>query len=98
MIVVVDDMITIGDFSSRCGLSPKVLRTYAEAGVLVPAAVDPASGYRYYELSQLEQAVTVRRLRRAGVGLADISQFLAEPSADAVDGWEHSLTGDFEPT
>ena len=94
MIVVVDDMITIGDFSSRCGLSPKVLRTYAEAGVLVPAAVDPASGYRYYELAQLEQAATVRRLRRAGVGLADISQFLAEPSADAVDGWERSLTAE----
>ncbi len=52
MIVVVDDMITIGDFSSRCGLSPKVLRTYAEAGVLVPALVDRSSGYRYYELAQ----------------------------------------------
>ncbi len=94
MIVVVDDMITIGDFSSRCGLSPKVLRTYAEAGVLVPALVDPTSGYRYYELAQVEQADTVRLLRRAGVGLADIGQFLAEPSADAVDGWERSLTAE----
>ena len=94
MIVVVDDMITIGDFSSRCGLSPKVLRTYADAGVLVPAVVDRASGYRYYELAQLEQADTVRLLRRAGVGLADIGQFLAEPSADALDGWERSLTAE----
>jgi DNA-binding transcriptional MerR regulator/predicted GNAT family acetyltransferase len=94
MIVVVDDMITIGDFSSRCGLSPKVLRTYAEAGVLVPAVVDPTSGYRYYELVQLVQADTVRLLRRAGVGLADIGQFLTEPSADAVDGWERSLTAE----
>jgi len=51
MIVVVDDMITIGDSSSRCGLSPKVLRTSAEAGVLVPALVDPTSGYRNYQLS-----------------------------------------------
>ncbi len=94
MIVVVDDMMTIGDFSSRCGLSPKVLRTYAEAGVLVPALVDPTSGYRYYELVQIEQADTVRLLRRAGVGLADIAQFLAEPSADSVDGWERSLTAE----
>jgi DNA-binding transcriptional MerR regulator len=92
MIGIVDDMMTIGDFSSRCGLSPKVLRTYAEAGVLVPAAVDPTSGYRYYDPGQLEQAEIVRLLRRAGVGLADIGQFLAEPSADAVDGWECSLT------
>lgn len=94
MIVVVDNMLTIGDFSSRCGLSPKVLRTYADAGVLVPAVVDPTSGYRYYELAQLEQAATVRRLRRAGVGLADIGHFLAEPSAEAVDGWERSLTAE----
>jgi DNA-binding transcriptional MerR regulator len=94
MIVAVDDMITIGDFSSRCGLSPKVLRAYAEAGVLVPALVDPTSGYRYYELAQLDQAETVRLLRRAGVGLADIGKFLAVPSADAVDGWERSLTAE----
>jgi len=94
MIVVVDNMLTIGDFSSRCGLSPKVLRTYADAGVLVPAVIDPTSGYRYYELAQLEQAAMVRRLRRAGVGLADIGHFLAEPSADAVDGWERSLTAE----
>jgi DNA-binding transcriptional MerR regulator/predicted GNAT family acetyltransferase len=84
-------MITIGEFSSRCGLSPKVLRTYAEAGVLVPAVVDPRSGYRYYEFAQLEHAETVRLLRRAGIGLADIAGFLAEPSADTLDGWERSL-------
>ena len=42
--VVVDDMIPVGDFTSRCGLAPKVLRTYAEAGVLVPALADPTSG------------------------------------------------------
>ena len=94
MIVAVDGMMTIGDFSSRCGLSPKVLRTYADAGVLVPAVVDPASGYRYYELAQLERADTVRLLRRAGVGLADIGQFLAAPSADALDGWERSLSAE----
>ena len=92
MIVVVDDMITIGDFSGRCGLSPKVLRSYAEAGVLVPPLVDPASGYRYYELAQLEQADTVCILRRAGVGLVDIGRLVAGPSADAVDGWECSQT------
>jgi DNA-binding transcriptional MerR regulator len=32
-------MMTIGELASRCGLSPKVLRSYADAGVLVPAVV-----------------------------------------------------------
>ena len=85
---------TIGGFSARSGLSPKALRSYAEAGVLVPAVVDEASGYRYYESWQLEQADTVRLLRRAGVGLADIAQFLAAPSADALDAWDRSLTAE----
>ena len=37
----------IGEFSARSGLSAKVLRSYAAAGLLVPAAVDPWTGYRY---------------------------------------------------
>lgn len=44
IIGLVDEMMSIGEFSSRCGLSPNVLRSYAEAGVLDPAAVDPAAG------------------------------------------------------
>ena len=94
MIGVVDEMMSIGEFSSRCGLSPKVLRSYAEAGVLDPAAVDPATGYRYYDAAQLEEADTVRLLRRAGVGLAEIARFLGAPTLDALDDWERSLTAE----
>lgn len=82
---------TIGEFSSRCRLSPKVLRSYAQAGVLVPAVVDPVSGYRYYETGQLAQAEIVRLLRRAGVPVADVGHFLASPSIEAVDRWQRSL-------
>lgn len=82
---------TIGEFSSRCGLSVKVLRSYAEAGLLVPTVVDPASGYRYYDPAQLAEAELVALLRRAGVAVADIGPFLAEPSTEALDGWERSL-------
>ena len=91
MIVDVDAMMTIGEFSERCGLSAKVLRAYAEAGVLAPAAVDPSSGYRYYEASQLAQAEIVVLLRRAGVAVADIGGFLFAPSPGVLDGWERSL-------
>lgn len=94
MIGVVNDMMSIGEFSSRCGLSPKVLRSYADAGVLDPAAVDPATGYRYYDAAQLEAAITVRLLRRAGVGLVEIARFLRTPTPDALDGWECSLTAE----
>jgi protein phosphatase len=35
----VDELLVIGEFSARSGLSAKVLRSYAAAGLLVPAAV-----------------------------------------------------------
>ena len=55
---------TIGDFARRSGLSLKALRLYDARGLLEPVRVDPASGYRYYELGQLEQARTISWLRR----------------------------------
>ena len=85
---------TIGEFSSRSGLSAKVLRSYADLGVLVPSAVDPASGYRYYDVHQLDDAAIVALLRRAGVPVADIGPFLAHPSSEALDGWERSLAAE----
>jgi len=39
--------ISIGEFARRTRLSLKALRLYDELGVLVPARVDQASGYRY---------------------------------------------------
>lgn len=91
MIAAMDGLMTIGEFAARCGLSPKVLRTYADVGVLVPSAVDPSSSYRYYDSGQLAEAAVVSLLRRAGVPVADIASFLKAPSTGALDGWEQSL-------
>src|ERR1700735_2473490 len=90
----VDELRTIGEFSLRCGLSPKVLRTYAADGLLTPAAVDRVSGYRYYAPSQVRAASTIALLRRAGTPLRDIGSFLARPAAarlDQLDAWERGL-------
>ncbi|MGH9277526.1 MAG: GNAT family N-acetyltransferase [Acidimicrobiales bacterium] len=88
------DLLTIGELSARCGLSVKVLRTYADAGVLAPVHVDPSSGYRYYEPGQQADAEIVALLRRAGVPVADIGRFLTDPSGDALDGWERSMVAE----
>jgi len=39
-------LLTIGAFARASRLSPKALRLYDELGLLRPAEVDPASGYR----------------------------------------------------
>lgn len=86
-----DGLMTIGEFAARCGLSAKVLRTYAGLGLLVPSSVDPATGYRYYHVKQLEEAAVVALLRRAGVPVADIAEFLTNPSGEGLEGWGRSL-------
>ena len=65
----VSKLLTIGEFSARCGLSAGLLRTYAAEGLLVPAAVDAWSGYRYGARHQFPCAALIRDLRRAGITL-----------------------------
>jgi serine/threonine protein phosphatase PrpC len=83
----VDDFMPIGEFSERSGLSPKRLRSYAAGGLLVPAAVDSASGYRYYAPGQLREAKLIDALRAAGMPLADVAALLREPTCDQLDAW-----------
>jgi serine/threonine protein phosphatase PrpC len=70
-------LLTIGAFAKASRLSPKALRLYDELGLLTPARVDPATGYRLYAPEQLEQARLVAWLRRLGVPLARIRQLCA---------------------
>ncbi|MFJ5776195.1 MerR family transcriptional regulator [Streptomyces sp. NPDC093094] len=70
-------MRSIGEMARDGGLSVSALRFYDRAGVLVPARVDPVSGYRWYEPGQLEEVRLLARLRRAGMPLADIRLVLA---------------------
>jgi DNA-binding transcriptional MerR regulator len=60
------------------GLSVSALRFYDGAGVLTPASVDPASGYRYYTADQVVLARLVASLRRVGMPLAGIREVLAD--------------------
>jgi len=94
MLHLVDDLMAIGEFSDRSGLSAKRLRTYAAEGLLAPAAVDPGSGYRYYSPGQLADARLIDALRQTGVPLADIRAFKRQPSQKQLDVWARQLETD----
>ena len=66
----------IGQMARESGLTVSALRFYDGAGVLVPARVDPRSGYRWYGDDQVVPARLIARLRRVGLPLADISRVL----------------------
>ena len=79
-----------GVFASAARLSPKALRLYAEQGLLLPARVDPATGYRYYAPDQLPRARLIARLRGLGLPLARIgslADLTAEARALELRGW-----------
>jgi len=94
MLPAVDELMSIGDFSGRSGLSPKRLRSYAADGLLPPAAVDPDTAYRYYAAGQLRDARLIDALRRAGIPLAEIKQLLRDRDPDRLEGWAGSVRAD----
>jgi protein phosphatase len=87
----VEELLTIGEFSQACGLSARVLRSYAGTGLLPPVAVDRWTGYRYYAPGQVQRATVIGLLRQAGMPLRDIAGTLADPDPGRLDEWEHRL-------
>jgi DNA-binding transcriptional MerR regulator len=75
--------LSIGDFSRMTFLSVKALRHYHEVGLLVPADIDPSSGYRWYEPGQVRLAHVIRRLRDLGMPLEQIREVLTAPGVEA---------------
>lgn len=72
--VVADGLMAIGTFSRASQLSIKALRAYHEAGILVPARVDPGTGYRSYHSTQLTDAAVILRLRALDLPLPRVRE------------------------
>ena len=79
-------MFSIGEFARLGQVSVKMLRHYDRIGLLAPARVDPANGYRYYTAGQLPAIGRISALRDLGLGLAEIAAMAqTDPqSADAA--------------
>ncbi|MFD8410171.1 MerR family transcriptional regulator [Streptomyces sp. NPDC059650] len=78
-----DDLMPIGAFAQRSGLTSSALRFYADSGLLPPAEVDPVSGYRYYGADQVARATVLRQLREIAMPLAGVEAVLGS-GADAA--------------
>jgi DNA-binding transcriptional MerR regulator/effector-binding domain-containing protein len=69
-------LLTIGEFSRMTLLSVKALRHYHEVGLLAPAAIDPATGYRFYGSAQVPTAQAIRRFRDLDMPLDEVRAVL----------------------
>ncbi|WP_308167326.1 MerR family transcriptional regulator [Catellatospora tritici] len=70
-----DDLLP-GEFGAATRLSPKALRLYADQGLLIPAGVDPGTGYRRYHRDQVPRGRLIARLRALDLPLARIATLL----------------------
>ena len=78
------ELLPIGRFAQASRLSIKALRRYDADGLLVPAHVDPDSGYRYYTRDQVRRATAIALLRSLDVPLATIRGVLDAPDPRAA--------------
>lgn len=70
----------IGEFSKLMQTTVKTLRLYEQRGLLLPARIDPDSGYRYYTVAQMQRLNSVRSLKRLGFSLEEIRDLFADDS------------------
>ena len=65
-------MFGIGDFASHGRVSVRMLRHYDAIGLLRPAYVDPATGYRSYQAAQLARLNRIVALKDLGFTLTEV--------------------------
>ena len=76
----VNNKLKIKEFSLLCGVTVKTLRHYEKIGLLQPFEVDEWTGYRYYNVSQMQTMENIRRLKEMGFSLDEISEMFASGS------------------
>lgn len=80
-------MFSVGQFAQLAQISVRTLHHYDELGLLKPAAVDDATGYRSYEAAQLRDLNRVLALKELGFTLHEIGDVItAGVSGDELLG------------
>ena len=79
-------LLRIGEVARLLNLSVGTLRHYEQMGLVDPAYVDQASGYRYYGTRQLSTLNTIGNLRVLDLPLAQIRYGFDTTATDQATG------------
>ena len=77
-------LLKIGEVADFFQISVKAVRIYEKKGILVPAYIDPESGYRYYTPDQLHQLAALLELKALGFSLDEIKDVMVGESSKEV--------------
>lgn len=76
------ELYTIGEVSKLIGISSQTLRYYDKIGVVKPAYVNEATGYRLYAYDQINYIDRIKYLQDFGLSLEEIRASLESNSVD----------------
>lgn len=72
----------VKDFADFAGVSVRTLHYYDEIGLLKPAHVDKATGYRYYDETSVLRMQEILFYRELDFSLKNIKEILSSPNYD----------------
>lgn len=73
---MMDGYFNITQLSKILNISTETLRHYDRIGLFKPDYIDPETYYRYYAISQIEHIDTILELKKMGMKLSDIKDFM----------------------
>lgn len=76
-------MFVIGEFARHGRVSVRMLRHYDAIGLLEPTWIDPATGYRFYDASQLSRLNRIVALKNLGFSLQHVASMLDDQVSTA---------------
>lgn len=83
----------IGELARMAGVTERTLRHYDKIGLLVPTAIDRASGYRWYGVAALSRLERIRGLQRLGLPLRDIADLVEAPDVHVRQALRETVAG-----
>lgn len=78
-----NERLTVSKFAALCGVTPRALKYYEEAGLLSPVETAP-NGYRLYDRRQLDEVSMILLFKEHGFTLADIRELLSRQELTAT--------------
>lgn len=72
-----------GEFARRTGVNKRTLHYYNDIGLFCPA-VTGENGYHYYSCFQFAQLELILTLRRIGLSIEEIRDYVTQPKGPAV--------------
>jgi DNA-binding transcriptional MerR regulator len=72
-----EPLMKIGEIAAFFNVSVKAIRLYEKKGILIPAKIDPRTGYRYYTANQVQTLNALLELKMLGFSLSEIKDIIS---------------------